>query len=134
MAKALEAVKGFFKRLPLKAPWEVTGVASSLEYRSHLVQPGTWRKHAPGSPPVIPRIPQAETDKIYDIKYYTRDTRREKMVVGGTNKKHDVTYKIDPHAPQEFSAADLVPGKTWRPSTGYRLRKDLLDYDNNGYT
>ena len=32
---------------------------------------------------------------------------------------------------QEFSAADLVPGKTWRPSTGYRLRKDLLDYDNN---
>ena len=73
MAKALEAVKGFFKKLPLKAPWEVkpctyrstqqlpfrwpdmlpgwlqvTGVASSLEYRSHLVQPGTWRKHAPG--------------------------------------------------------------------------------------
>lgn len=23
------------------------------------------------SPPVIPRIPQAETDKIYDIKYYS---------------------------------------------------------------
>lgn len=33
-----------------------------------------------------------------------RDTRREKMVVGGTNKKHDVTYKIDPHAPQVCSS------------------------------
>lgn len=39
MAKALEAVKGFFKRLPLKAPWEVRPL--HISFRPHTL-PVAW--------------------------------------------------------------------------------------------
>ena len=35
---------------------------------------------------------------------------------------------------QPTAVADLTPGRPWRPSTGWTKRKNLLDYDNNGYT
>ena len=84
------------------------------------------------------------------------------MLVGGTNKKKTVRYELDVTAKdsvvsnvtpvvsivlssanlfvmfallmQPTAVADLTPGRPWRPSTGWTKRKNLLDYDNNGYT
>ncbi|KAA6419379.1 MAG: hypothetical protein FRX49_10638 [Trebouxia sp. A1-2] len=58
------------------------------------------------------------------------------MLVGGTNKKKTVRYELDVTARDgtPTSVADLTPGRPWRPSTGWNKRKNLLDYDNNGYT
>ncbi|KAL0036150.1 hypothetical protein WJX79_006007 [Trebouxia sp. C0005] len=93
--KALAAVKNFVSKIPFKAPWEATGVASSAEFRDYLPKAGEYRVHAPGSQPVRPMIPQAREELVYDIKYYSRDTRREGMLVGGTNKKKTVRYELD---------------------------------------
>lgn len=82
--------------------------------------------------------------------------------MGGTNKKKTVRYELDVTATdnvvsnvtpvmtlvlysanllvmfallvQPTAVADLTPGRPWRPSTGWNKRKNLLDYDNNGYT
>lgn len=134
--KALAAVKNFMSKIPFKAPWEATGVASSAEFRDYLPKAGEYRVHAPGSQPVRPMIPQAREELVYDIKYYSRDTRREGMLVGGTNKKKTVRYELDVTARDDTPTpvADLTPGRPWRPSTGWNKRKNLLDYDNNGYT
>lgn len=35
---------------------------------------------------------------------------------------------------QPTAVEDLTPGRPWRPGTGWNKRKNLLDYDNNGYT
>lgn len=135
-SKALATVKNFFSKIPFKAPWELTGVASSAEYRDYLHKATEYRIHAPGSQPVRPMIPQAREELVYDIKYYSRDTRREGMLVGGTNKKKTVRYQLDVTAKDDtpVAAADLTPGRPWRPATGWNKRTALLDYENNGYT
>lgn len=55
----------------------------------------------PSSPPVLPIVPQARPDRVYDIKYWPRDARRAGQLVGGTNQRfvdvvqYDVTAKDD---------------------------------------
>lgn len=47
--KALAAVKNVLAKLPkIKAPWEVTGIASGAEYRDYLPLPTQYRVHSPG--------------------------------------------------------------------------------------
>jgi len=135
--KALAAVKNVIAKFPkIKAPWEATGVASGAEYRDYLPLPTQYRIHSPGSQPIKPMVPAANPETVYDIKYYSRDTRREGMLIGGTNKKKTVRYELDVTARDDVATAveDLTPGRPWRPGTGWNKRKNYLDNDNNGYT
>lgn len=109
---------------------QFTGPLSSPEYLSHLPKAVDYRKHAPGTPPVKAFIPNAEDDRIYDIKYYVRDTRRAHLP-GGT-----ITIQschVDPKEPGPIETSDVPP----TPGTPYKWKgkyRPLLDNDNNGYT
>jgi hypothetical protein len=110
---------------------QVTGVASSPEFASYLPAATEYRKHAPASPPTRPSIPHARPERVYDIKYWTRDTRRAGQVVGGTNKLHIVVSAVDPAVPDPaLENGPAVPGKPYKWSS----RSPLLDAPNNGYT
>jgi len=130
--KAVAAVSNLLSKVGIKAPWKITGVASTAEFRDYLPLAGEFRAHAPANPPVRPVVPQAEPEHVFDIRYSTRDTRREHMLVGGTNKISIVQQTIEVPAATSGSL-DAVP-----PTPGLRYRwgksKNLLDYDNNGYT
>eukprot|EP01018_Ginkgo_biloba_P030754 Gb_10963 [translate_table: standard] len=60
----------------IKKPWEITGPCSTPEYVDAMPSALTYRSFAPATPPVLPYIPNAEPDRIFNITYYTRDTRR----------------------------------------------------------
>jgi hypothetical protein len=110
---------------------QITGVASSPEFQSYLPVATEYRKHAPASVPTRPSIPNARPDRVYDIKYWTRDTRRAGQLVGGTNKLHIEVTAVDPaaHDPA-LENGPCVPGvpHKWSPRT------PLLDAPNQGYT
>ncbi|KAK9819806.1 hypothetical protein WJX72_002645 [[Myrmecia] bisecta] len=131
--KALATVKNFLSKLPVKAPWKSTGVASSPEFLSHLPVATEYRVHSPGSQPVRPAVPQAETKLVYDIKYYTRDTRRAGQLVGGTNKLHMVTRQYDVTAKDPALEGSELPPTLGKPYK-WGKRTHLLDFENNGYT
>jgi len=84
----MSKVKGFLDALPFKAPWKVAGPVVSSEWKSADLNVEEYRRNAPGQvqgePPLIPRT---TPDKVYDIRYWPRDTKREHMLVGGTNKR-----------------------------------------------
>ncbi|GLJ05167.1 hypothetical protein SUGI_0012540 [Cryptomeria japonica] len=59
-----------------KKPWEITGPCSSPEYVEGLPNALEYRPFAPATAPVLPRIPNSEEDRVFNITYFTRDTRR----------------------------------------------------------
>lgn len=130
--KAVAAVGNLLSKVGIKAPWKITGVASTAEFRDYMPLAGEMRKHAPASQPVRAMVPQAETDRIYDIRYSNRDSRREHMLVGGTNKVTIAQQSILVPTPTS-TPVDGVPAL---PGVRHRWGKNkaLLDYDNNGYT
>ena len=69
-------------------------------------------------------MPHAENDLIYNIKYYTRDTRK-KMMTGNNNKLVKLSVDEIPETGKYVKAE-----KIWKPSK----RRSILDVDNNGYT
>ncbi|KAK9812289.1 hypothetical protein WJX73_010061 [Symbiochloris irregularis] len=126
-----KAITNFLKKIPgLKAPWEITGPAASIEHLSPTPPATEYRKRAPGSQIHRARVPQATPDTVYDITFYNRDVRRQGQLVGGTNRKRLVKYEVDPKENQ-LQASDVPP--TMGQPTRW-TRKPLLEYDNNGYT
>ncbi|KAL6767122.1 NUOA7 [Auxenochlorella protothecoides x Auxenochlorella symbiontica] len=113
----------------VKAPWAVTGPLSSPEYASHLPRAGEYRERAPGSQGVRAMVPAAETNRVYDIKYFTRDARRAHLP-GGTIKYeyYDFSPAEKVEALEALETAP-TPGKKWQ-----RPFKPILEEDNNGYT
>ncbi|KAK9843093.1 hypothetical protein WJX74_006861 [Apatococcus lobatus] len=132
MAKRIaETVTGFVQKLGLRPPWKVTGVVSTVEYKEALPEARDFRRYAPGSHPVRPSVPHNQPEHVYNTRYYPRDTRREGMLVGGTNKKHMVTYHVDPREDAlEVSAVPPTAGvpHKWGKKVG------VTEYENNGYT
>ena len=86
----------------------------------------------PASPKARPSVPHARPDRVYDIKYWVRDTRRAGQLVGGTNRLHMETTAVDVTAadPALDAAGPAVPGKPYT----FTARSPLLDAPNNGYT
>ena len=84
------------------------------------------------SAPTRPSVPHARPDRVYDIKYWVRDTRRAGQLVGGTNRLHMETTAVDVTAadPALDAAGPAVPGKPYT----FTARSPLLDAPNNGYT
>jgi len=106
--------------------WVLTG----LNFSSCLVLLVVFGRQVQGEPPLIPRT---TPDKVYDIRYWPRDTKREHMLVGGTNKRFQEVSWIETGLavkPQNFCLKP--PEKSaYRPFKA--TRKPLLDVTNDGY-
>lgn len=76
MAKAVEGIVAQLRRF-INPPWKWTGPVSSVDYKTHLWRADSgYRLTAPGSATAAVKVPWAEADKMYDIKYWERDARR----------------------------------------------------------
>lgn len=113
----------------IKAPWEITGPCSDPEYEDALPNALDYRSHAPATPPSLARVPQSEAQHVLDIKYFTRDYRRN--------------FKFQDRKTYRFSKAELEElhnGPTIFDSQGfppaYDAKTQDLDLDKlpgNGY-
>mmetsp|Transcript_10705 Transcript_10705/g.29723 ORF Transcript_10705/g.29723 Transcript_10705/m.29723 type:complete len:123 (+) Transcript_10705:1765-2133(+) len=110
----------------LRAPWAITGPVSSPDYVSHLARAPEFRGIAPSSFPVRASVPYAEPDRVYDIKYYTRDMRRSELNTRVTRR----TWT------NEEAAGAVVASDASRPGGVYKWGeyKSILDVENDGFT
>lgn len=132
ISKAISAITGAISNFRLVSPFKITGVASSSEFKHYLDDAPDYRSRAPGSQPIRAIVPHADEDRIYNIKYFDRDTRREGMLVGGTNKTHLVTKEMQ----LVEVTRDPIEGLPPRPGKPYKWGKPIpyLEFENNGYT
>ncbi|KAH7660662.1 hypothetical protein IHE45_15G008000 [Dioscorea alata] len=75
----IQSLKRFFKK-----PWEITGPCASPEYRDAIPMALEYRRFCPATAPVKAIIPTSDPETVYDIKYYTRDRRRDRPPVRRT--------------------------------------------------
>ncbi|XP_077211451.1 furry [Tasmannia lanceolata] len=81
-----QSLKKFFKK-----PWEITGPCADPEYRNPIPKATEYRLFCPATPHANACIPTSEPETVFDIKYYTRDRRRDRPPVRRTLlKKADV--------------------------------------------
>ncbi|KAL3526597.1 hypothetical protein ACH5RR_011253 [Cinchona calisaya] len=75
----------------IKKPWEITGPCVSPEYRNAVPKATEYRVFCPGTVPVKAIIPTSDPETVYDIKYFSRDQRRNRPPIKRTIlKKADV--------------------------------------------
>ncbi|XP_055806282.1 uncharacterized protein LOC129874919 isoform X2 [Solanum dulcamara] len=90
MASAGKSLIQTLKRY-LKKPWEITGPQSSPEYVSALPKATEYRVFSPATAQAQAIIPSSNPDTVYDIKYFSRDQRRNRPPIRRTVlKKADV--------------------------------------------
>ncbi|WOK99676.1 hypothetical protein Cni_G08388 [Canna indica] len=79
-------IKSFVQSLGkyVKKPWEITGPCSHPEYRHSLPKATEYRVFCPASAPEKVCIPSSEPETVFDIKYYTRDRRRDRPPIRRT--------------------------------------------------
>ncbi|PKA55430.1 hypothetical protein AXF42_Ash006632 [Apostasia shenzhenica] len=98
----VQTLKRFFKK-----PWEITGPCADPEYRSALPGALEYRRFCPATPPAKAIVPTSDPETVYDIKYYTRDRRRDRPPVRRTVlKKADVEKMM---AEKKFDPATDFP-------------------------
>ncbi|KAK8969577.1 hypothetical protein KSP40_PGU019614 [Platanthera guangdongensis] len=80
------AAKSFIQSLKrfIKKPWEITGPCADPEYRSAVPGALEYRRFCPATIPEKAIVPTSDPETIYDIKYYTRDSRRNRPPVRRT--------------------------------------------------
>lgn len=84
--KLFQSFRRFFKK-----PWEITGPCADPEYKSALPSALEYRVFCPATAPERAIIPTSNPETVYDIKYYTRDQRRNRPPIRRTTlKKADV--------------------------------------------
>ncbi|GAB2228665.1 hypothetical protein Droror1_Dr00022788 [Drosera rotundifolia] len=91
--KATAAAKSLLTTLKsfLKPPWLITGPAASPEYRSALPKATEYRVHCPATVPGKAIVPTSNPETVFDIKYFTRDQRRNRPPIKRTVlRKEDV--------------------------------------------
>ncbi|KAG6502748.1 hypothetical protein ZIOFF_035035 [Zingiber officinale] len=76
---ALQSLRKYIKK-----PWEITGPCADPEYRSAIPMAMEYRPFSPATPPAKVCIPTSEPETVFDIKYYTRDRRRNRPPVRRT--------------------------------------------------
>mmetsp|Transcript_27381 Transcript_27381/g.52141 ORF Transcript_27381/g.52141 Transcript_27381/m.52141 type:complete len:172 (+) Transcript_27381:50-565(+) len=129
--KGAEIISSFTRFL--KPPWKITGPASTSEYKTHLPRADQYRALLPGEPQQQLAVPWADSDKIYDIKYYGRDVRRRhNSVLGGKTMRGVVdlatinattTYNLpDPNDAEKVAALAAQTGESTE-STKYTLEE-----------
>eukprot|EP01018_Ginkgo_biloba_P035688 Gb_35689 [translate_table: standard] len=133
MKSFLEKVKGF--KVPtsiseakgwIKKPWEITGPCADPEYLDSVPNALSYRPFSPATPAIRVYIPQAQPERVFDIKYFPRDTRRNFR-----DRKSYVLTKAELEAEQKDKTFDV---KDFPPC--YVIRTQIVDLDNlpgNGY-
>lgn len=90
MSKSMSSVSQFLKRF-LKKPWEFTGPQTSPEYRSAVPKATEYRIPSPATFPIKACVPTSNPETVFDIKYFSRDQRRNRPPIRKTVlKKADV--------------------------------------------
>eukprot|EP00246_Nothoceros_aenigmaticus_P000049 TRINITY_DN1007_c0_g1_i1.p2 TRINITY_DN1007_c0_g1~~TRINITY_DN1007_c0_g1_i1.p2 ORF type:complete len:129 (-),score=24.14 TRINITY_DN1007_c0_g1_i1:82-468(-) len=87
----------------LKAPWQITGPLSTNEYKEAMWDAADFRLHAPATPTVRASVPHADPERVLDIKYHTRDRRRQVF-----ERKRE---ELDPNGVPEGLQADGPPAR-----------------------
>jgi len=134
---ALKAIGNALAKLGVKAPWQITGPASHVEYKDAILQVGNaaaGRKGTPASQPMKVIIPHSETDNIFNTRYYNR---KERLAAAMTPA--DLNHTPAPPAPSKEPLEGAVVPEMERPhffGTPFRFDEKvaLNDYQNNGYT
>ncbi|XVE54680.1 hypothetical protein DITRI_Ditri03aG0101500 [Diplodiscus trichospermus] len=75
----------------IKKPWEITGPCADPEYKSALPKATEYRIRCPATTLQKPIVPTSDPETVFDIKYYSRDQRRNRPPIRRTIlKKADV--------------------------------------------
>ncbi|RHN63737.1 hypothetical protein MtrunA17_Chr4g0061551 [Medicago truncatula] len=106
MAKSASSLLQKLKSF-IKAPWEITGPVSHPEFKSALPGALDYRPYCPATTKEKAIIPTSDPETVYDIKYYTRDQRRNRPpIVRTIYKKADIeklkkeaTYNVEDFPP-----------------------------------
>ncbi|XP_038895860.1 uncharacterized protein LOC120084028 [Benincasa hispida] len=90
MAKASSSLFQTLKRY-FKKPWEITGPCADPEYRLAVPSALEYRVFCPATTKEKAIVPTSNPETVFDIKYYTRDQRRNRPPIRRTIlKKPDV--------------------------------------------
>mmetsp|Transcript_37200 Transcript_37200/g.104974 ORF Transcript_37200/g.104974 Transcript_37200/m.104974 type:complete len:130 (+) Transcript_37200:96-485(+) len=117
-------------KMGIKAPWQVTGPASHVEYKEAILKANAAnvvRKHTPASQPMKVIIPQSELENIYNIRYYDRKER----VPAAAMPSHK---PADPEPVFKTLVPDMEKPIMFGKPFNFKKTVPLLDYENNGYT
>ncbi|XP_054807609.1 uncharacterized protein LOC129309883 [Prosopis cineraria] len=91
----------------IKKPWEITGPCADMEYKSALTSALEYRVFCPATTREKAIVPTSNPETVYDIKYYTRDQRRNRPPIRRTIlKKADVEKMMKENT---FDVSDFPP-------------------------
>ncbi|XWS60430.1 hypothetical protein CRYUN_Cryun07bG0035900 [Craigia yunnanensis] len=89
-SKSIGSIFQSLKRY-IKKPWEITGPCADPEYKNALPKATEYRVHCPATTLQKPIVPNSDPETVFDIKYYSRDQRRNRPPIRRTIlKKADV--------------------------------------------
>lgn len=98
----MQSLKRFIKK-----PWEITGPCADPEYKSALPLAVEYRLSCPATVKEKPIIPNSLPETVYDIKYFTRDQRRNRPPIRRTVLKKPDVEKLMKE--QTFAVSDFPP-------------------------
>ena len=137
-----EAAKanGLLGNLAKVLPWKITGPASGAEWKEVPIGATEYRVTAPANQPSTVRIPHAEPERIYDVRYHTRDTRRKYEPV-----LHGDVYATTEYTPenimQNMEALVSLKDGAFTPGARHGIQDlkgyeevSILEQTNGGYT
>ncbi|TXG51614.1 hypothetical protein EZV62_024138 [Acer yangbiense] len=79
----------------LKKPWEITGPCADPEYRLAVPLATEYRLECPATTKQKAIVPTSNPETVFDIKYYTRDQRRNRPPIRrSVLKKADVVQMM----------------------------------------
>ncbi|GAV74850.1 hypothetical protein CFOL_v3_18330 [Cephalotus follicularis] len=111
MAKAVSsAASSLIQTLKryMKKPWEITGPCAHPEYRSSVPGALEYRVCCPATTKLQAIVPTSNPETVYDIKYYTRDQRRNRPPIRRTVLKKDDVVKMMKEK-ETFDASEFPP-------------------------
>ncbi|XP_009792503.1 uncharacterized protein [Nicotiana sylvestris] len=83
MASSGKSVIQTLKRF-MKKPWEFTGPQTSPEYLSAVPKATDYRLFCPATAQAKAIVPTSNPETVFDIKYYSRDQRRNRPPIRRT--------------------------------------------------
>ncbi|CAN4082699.1 unnamed protein product [Withania somnifera] len=103
MASSGKSVIQTLKRF-IKKPWEFTGPQTSAEYLPSIPKATEYRVFCPATPKSQAIVPTSNPETVFDIKYHTRDQRRNPDV-----EKMKMEYSFDVNDfPKPYLTAKVV--------------------------
>ena len=135
------------------APWKITGPASDPEWHNVPVSAEAYRARSPASfPHENTKVPNSETDRVFNVRYYPRDSRRAREPVLHGKEKVKTVARLSPATSSEewdeilghgdiqtLDPTQFYPGKR-DPSQDHALKSSgyrtvpLLENPGGGYT